>query len=287
MRSPAPFWMTDGGYKVISDHFDQYGNNPPGHRAHLGTDWSNYVNGQDIGTPFTGPIVFNGWDDIYGWSSIQRIEELNGTGGSNWYALFAHQSQQAPDGYGVWRARFDTLGSAGSTGRSSGVHLHMGVARADDSVTPSKISNELVPLSDPAPIVAAALAGAQWDSPWGPVWVNPDEGSTLGPKQRKSDSVVNIRPEPLTSAEILGVFPTGGVLDVEAYVLGENVEGNDVWFYRDGQFFWSGGFEDTGTHDLPKMAWPPEPEPDPYEGIPERLDAIDQAVIEIRKLIKE
>jgi GH25 family lysozyme M1 (1,4-beta-N-acetylmuramidase) len=64
---------------------------------------------------------------------------------------------------------------------------------------------------------------------------------------------VHYRMAPKTTAQDMQpVFAAGEILDFKGFVHGESVDGNDVWFVGryTGGYSWSGGFTDTGTHDL-------------------------------------
>jgi GH25 family lysozyme M1 (1,4-beta-N-acetylmuramidase) len=70
---------------------------------------------------------------------------------------------------------------------------------------------------------------------------------------------VHYRNAPNTSAiDLQPVFAAGEVLDFKGYVHGEKVDNNDVWFVGryTGGYSWSGGFTDTGTHDLADLTAP-------------------------------
>lgn len=66
---------------------------------------------------------------------------------------------------------------------------------------------------------------------------------------------VNYRKEPTRNGELIKLFPQGEVLDFKGYVRGETVDNNNIWFVGrySGGYAWSGGFTDTGTHDLTNM----------------------------------
>ena len=62
----------------------------------------------------------------------------------------------------------------------------------------------------------------------------------------------NGRSDPSTTHPATQQLPPGTVADFNGWINGENVQGNTVWFRGaySGDWFWSGGFTDTGTHDL-------------------------------------
>lgn len=65
----------------------------------------------------------------------------------------------------------------------------------------------------------------------------------------------NGRGDPSTNGPALQFLEPNTVANFDGWVHGQNVEGNDVWFHGavSGNWFWSGGFTDTGTHDLADM----------------------------------
>lgn len=78
--------------------------------------------------------------------------------------------------------------------------------------------------------------------------------STLLPYQRQvlSTASVNGRNDPSTNGPVTQSLAAGAVGDFDGWINGQTVEGNKVWFrgLHSGDFFWSGGFTDKGTHDL-------------------------------------
>lgn len=70
--------------------------------------------------------------------------------------------------------------------------------------------------------------------------------------QRVTNDVVNYRDAASRSGKVLQQFVAGETYDFKGFVKGEAVEGNNIWFVGryTGGYAWSGGFTDTGTHDL-------------------------------------
>lgn len=82
-----------------------------------------------------------------------------------------------------------------------------------------------------------------------------DDAVALQGYQRITRDAVNYRKEASRTGEKIELFPAGETYDFKAWVRGENVDGNDVWFvgrYTNG-YAWSGAFTDAGTHDLEDM----------------------------------
>ncbi|UVG35179.1 endolysin [Microbacterium phage Cece] len=76
----------------------------------------------------------------------------------------------------------------------------------------------------------------------------------LAGNQRKvvSTGSSNRRGEPTTASPVKdGPLEPNEIGNFNGWKRGESVNGNDVWFRgTSGDWFWSGGFTDTGTHDL-------------------------------------
>ncbi len=68
----------------------------------------------------------------------------------------------------------------------------------------------------------------------------------------------NGRSDPSTANAATQTLPPGTVANMDGWINGETVETNKVWFRGEfsGDFFWSGGFTDKGTHDLADLNAP-------------------------------
>jgi hypothetical protein len=92
--------------------------------------------------------------------------------------------------------------------------------------------------------------------------LNPPPPPVIQPYQRKAGpNGANARLQPSAAGEALPSSIGPGVVgDFNGWINGEVVEGNGVWFRGSisGNYFWSGGFEDKGTHDLADLN-PPKP----------------------------
>jgi hypothetical protein len=91
-------------------------------------------------------------------------------------------------------------------------------------------------------------------------------GGTTGQPPAGNQRVVGVNPANGRSDPSTGQPPTqqldpGTVGTFNGWVHGENVQGNTVWFRGafSGDWFWSGGFTDTGTHDLEDLNESPPP----------------------------
>jgi uncharacterized protein YbjQ (UPF0145 family) len=82
-----------------------------------------------------------------------------------------------------------------------------------------------------------------------------------GPTQRVvGPNPANGRSDPSTANPATQQLPGGTLANFNGWIRGETVSGNNVWFRGEfsGDWFWSGGFTDTGTHDLTDLN-PPVP----------------------------
>lgn len=90
-------------------------------------------------------------------------------------------------------------------------------------------------------------------------------GGTLQPHQRQvvSNASVNGRGEPNTSSAVRQTLPAGTVGDFDAWIHGETVEGNSIWFrgLYSSDWFWSGGFASQSTDGLTDMNAPKPTDP--------------------------
>lgn len=89
-----------------------------------------------------------------------------------------------------------------------------------------------------------------------------------------STGAVNQRTSPSVSAPIVQVIAAGATGTFDGWRHGDAVSGNDVWFRGalSGLWSWSGGFTDTGTHDLADLnstTPPPAVDPDNPRGLAE------------------
>ncbi len=100
------------------------------YRPHHGTDF-----GAKRGTPLlavnSGKVIFSGWMGGYG--KVVKIKH-----GGGYVSLYAHQSRiRAKRGQNVKKGQ--VIGYVGSTGRSTGPHLHFGLMKNGRWVNPMKV----------------------------------------------------------------------------------------------------------------------------------------------------
>ncbi len=104
--------------------------------SYFGPRWGSFHTGIDISAPTGtqiaasrgGRVVFAGWRGSYG--NLVIVDHRDGK--TTWYA---HLSRFAV-GTGAWVERGQTLGFVGSTGRSTGPHLHLEVRVNDQPRNP-------------------------------------------------------------------------------------------------------------------------------------------------------
>ena len=95
---------------------------------------------------------------------------------------------------------------------------------------------------------------------------------TVGPNS------ANGRGDPSTAGPVTQTLAANTVADFDGWITGEDVDGNTVWFRGaiSGDFFWSGGFTDKGTHDLTDLN---QTDPPPPEGTQHRVVGVNPANI--------
>ena len=100
--------------------------NPSQREFHAGIDIS-VPSGTSVKTTICGKVTEAGWSDLYGW--VVRV--TNG----NISTLYGHNSQLFVS-VGDWVEKGQTVAASGSTGRSTGPHVHYGVSIDDTWVDP-------------------------------------------------------------------------------------------------------------------------------------------------------
>ena len=102
------------------------------YRPHLGTDF-----GAKRGTPLyaiaSGKVIYAGW--MRGYGKVVKIKHRGG-----YVSLYAHMSR-IKTRVGRYVKQGQVIGAVGSTGRSTGPHLHLGIYHNSRAVNPMKLLN--------------------------------------------------------------------------------------------------------------------------------------------------
>ena len=128
------FFKTPLKYRRISSKFTYKRWHPvlKRHRAHLGVDYA-APRGRAIYASAEGRIKFRGRKGGYG--KVIEIQHKNG-----YRTLYAHQSKfKAGLKRGSWVAKGQLIGYVGSTGVSTGPHLHFGLYKNGRAVNPLRM----------------------------------------------------------------------------------------------------------------------------------------------------
>lgn len=216
--------------RVSSDYADHRRRNPPS--SEPGTDYAAPY-GSTLYAPGSGKVV-----DIKTTNSgaMGRFVTIDLDDGRRWRAI--HLSAV---GVSVGRrvARGTVLGKTGGSayGSNTGVgsHVHVTLWPTHRYVFTSN----------------------------GPIDFERYVSQPLGPAQRQVVAAgVNGRSKPTTTSSKTQFLEGGAVGDFDGWVRGESVNSNNVWFRgaHSGDWFWSGGFTDRGTHDLKDLNPPAQPD---------------------------
>jgi murein DD-endopeptidase MepM/ murein hydrolase activator NlpD len=117
--SGAFIWPTDGHYLVGKNY---------NWRWHPGLDLAVMLGGP-VYAMDSGVVVYAGWN-VYGYGNMIILDHGNG-----WHTLYAHLSEvSVACGEGVVQG--DVIGLGGSTGNSTGPHLHLEMRGPDGRVSP-------------------------------------------------------------------------------------------------------------------------------------------------------
>ena len=109
------------------------------YRPHLGIDF-----GAKRGTPIyaitSGKVIYAGW--MRGYGKVTKIDH-----GAGIISLYAHQSKILVK-RGQYVKAHQQIGKIGTTGRSTGPHLHLGIYKRGKPVNPANYINHIVKLKD-------------------------------------------------------------------------------------------------------------------------------------------
>jgi murein DD-endopeptidase MepM/ murein hydrolase activator NlpD len=119
-------------FKRVSSGFTKSRYHPILHRyrAHLGIDYA-ARSGSRIVASSSGKVVFRGWKGGYG-----RVVEVKHRGGLK--TLYAHMSRFGRVKKGSYVKQGQTIGYVGTSGRSTGPHLHFGLYKNNRPVNPAR-----------------------------------------------------------------------------------------------------------------------------------------------------
>ncbi len=120
-------------YKRISSKFTQKRWHPilKRYRAHLGIDYAAPV-GRKIFATADGKVISKGRKGGYGKTIMIRHK-------GGYKSLYAHMSRYAKLRVGQWIKQGRHIGYVGSTGRSTGPHLHFGLYKNGRAVNPARV----------------------------------------------------------------------------------------------------------------------------------------------------
>ena len=133
-RSLTSFFMkVPLRYKRISSKFTQKRWHPilKKYRAHLGVDYA-APSGRKIHATANGKVIFKGRKGGYGNAVIIRHK-------GGYKSLYAHMSKFARIRVGQYVKQGKTIGYVGTTGRSTGPHLHFGLYKNGRAVNPYSV----------------------------------------------------------------------------------------------------------------------------------------------------
>lgn len=120
-------------FKRISSRFTHRRYHPilKRYRAHLGIDYA-ARSGSRIVASSKGKVVYRGWKGGYG--RVVEIQHANGI-----KTLYAHMSRFAKSVHrGSYVAQGRTIGYVGTSGRSTGPHLHFGLYKKGRAINPAR-----------------------------------------------------------------------------------------------------------------------------------------------------
>lgn len=168
--------------------------------------------------------------------------------GNGYISVYAHLNETALN-IGNRVAAGQVIGKSGNTGLSSGPHLHFEIIK-----WPLNPDNGFYGRINPNSVISTVV---------------PAFSVTLKANQRKvGPTKVNMRSAPNTKAKILREIQPNTIETFTGYVLGERVNGMNLW-YKDAQgYAWCGGFTAQTVTGLPNVTPkpvtpPPAPAPAP------------------------
>ncbi len=237
-----------------------------GYGSHKGT-FAIDVAGSDSGVdylvaPFTGVIKKKWANGNSVW--LESTEPVLFADGTVDYATccFTHDNNISDLTIGQVIQQGARFYEEGTAGNASGNHVHLEVAKGRYTGTGWYLNGDGVWTlnNSVAPQNSFWLKDITVLNNGGYAWKK-DEEPILQGFQRNSLAGTRYRDAPNTSAGIRETFQEGYTYDFKGWVTGEVVGGNNIWFVGkySGGYAWSGGFTDSGTHDLEALDAVPTP----------------------------
>lgn len=259
---------------------------------HAGLDVAGGRGGLMIPCPVWGVVIAKGNYGAYGNVIIVRSVR------SGVILVFCHMQDPATQKVGDWIEQWEIVGRVGSTGNSTGPHLHLQVGPETEAcVANPGYRNGIAtdPWIEPTALITAAINGQQWRGTY--LCKPQDDPKPPAPRpipktarQVRADSAPLRRSDTNTkTSTVYGAWPSGAIVEMKGWLTGESVEGNNIWFLDAGDTYThSSSYTDMGTHDLRDVTPPkPAPEPDPAGQVEDLLvsanGSIDQALAIIRE----
>lgn len=109
------------------------------YRPHLGIDIG-APNGTPISAIASGKVIYAGW--MRGYGKVTKIAH-----GGGYVSLYAHQSKILVK-VGQRVKAHQIIGKVGSTGRSTGHHLHLGVYKRGKAINPFRVLHKIIKISN-------------------------------------------------------------------------------------------------------------------------------------------
>jgi hypothetical protein len=215
-----------------------------GQRGHNGLDLAMPL-GTAVHAMDAGVIEFEGWGQNHNW--MGAVAGIAVIVRHAWgYTGYAHlSSTNVNRGQSV--ARGQEIGKSGSTGGSTGPHLHMETFPAQPN-----FGNGFAGRINPRTFTIIARGGNP-----AAVESNQRKVGSIAANRRSGPTTGSGLKEPNLSANEIGTF--------NGWITGESLDGNAVWFRGiSGDWFWSGSFTDkstTGLKDLNPVVAPPTTPP--------------------------
>jgi hypothetical protein len=209
-------------------------NNPATYPGHSGVDYPRARGTQfrASGAGVIGLRSSNSRGGLLVWVDYDALPKGAGVG----HAHLDNYTDSPPVGTRVGEGT--VIGRVGNSGHSTGPHLHA-------EVNGYSTTDGYWRFFDRNRVVGAGGGGG---------------GGTPAANQRiVGANGANGRKDPSTTGPVSQTLPPGTVADFNGWIRGQVIEGNGTWFRgaHSGDFFWSGGFTNTGVAGLADLNPPP------------------------------